>query len=77
MAAMLSAATAERGKRLQTKAQQGRPTAAIDTLLGSGAAAAARLALRVCVTCTRRGTCGVTCCAERACGGADSYGLKV
>ena len=33
---MLSAVTAERGKRLQTKAQQGRPTAAIDKLLPAG-----------------------------------------
>ena len=33
---MLSAATAERGKRLQTKAQQGRPTVAIDKLLPAG-----------------------------------------
>ena len=33
---MLSAEASERGKRLATKAQQGRPTAAIDKLLPAG-----------------------------------------
>ena len=35
-AAMLSAAASERGKRLSTKAQQGRSTASIDKLLPAG-----------------------------------------
>ena len=33
---MLSAEASERGKRLATKAQQGRPTASIDKLLPAG-----------------------------------------